>query len=154
MKNITKRLSLVLALILILSVLSPVAFGDETTQKTITILATSDLHGRIYPHDYALDAPDNDVGIAKAAAVIASVREEAENVILIDNGDTIQDNSAELFLDRDIHPMVEAMNMIGYDVWTIGNHEFNFGLDILQKNIDAFEGVVLSANTKHESTGD
>jgi 2',3'-cyclic-nucleotide 2'-phosphodiesterase/3'-nucleotidase len=154
MKNITKRLSLVLAIILIFSILSPVAFGDETTQKTITILATSDLHGRIYPHDYALDAPDSDVGIAKAAAVIASVREEAVNVIVIDNGDTIQDNSAELFHERDIHPMVEAMNMIGYDVWTLGNHEFNFGLDILEKNIEAFEGSALSANIKYESTGE
>lgn len=154
MKYFTKRLSLVLAIILIFSVFSPVVFGDESTQKTITILATSDLHGRIYPHDYALDAPDSDAGIAKAAAVISSVREEAVNVIVIDNGDTIQDNSAELFHDRDIHPMVEAMNIIGYDIWTIGNHEFNFGLDILQKNIDEFDGVALSANTKRESNGD
>ncbi len=154
MKFITKRLSLVLAIVLIFSILSPVAFGDESTQKTITILATSDLHGRIYPHDYALDAPDSDAGIAKAAAVINSIREEEENVIIIDNGDTIQDNSAELFHERDIHPMVEAMNLIEYDVWTLGNHEFNFGLDILEKNIEAFEGIVLSANTKYESTGE
>ncbi len=112
----------------------------------ITILQTSDMHGRIYPHDYALDAVDKDAGFAKIKTLIDIERAQNPNIILIDCGDTLQDNSAELFNGRDVHPMISVMNQLEYDVWTLGNHEFNFGLPFLEKNIKAFNGSVLSAN--------
>lgn len=74
------------------------------------------------------------------------------NNLLIDCGDTLQDNSADLFNAKDVHPMIQAMNLMGYDAWTLGNHEFNFGMDFLNKNIAGFEGDVLSANIYKEGT--
>ncbi len=86
-------------------------------------MQTSDLHGRIYPHDYATDSEDSDAGIAKIQTLIRAERDANPNNILMDCGDTVQDNSAELFNDLPVHPMVQAMNEMDYDVWAIGNHE-------------------------------
>ncbi len=147
-----KKLSLLLSLLLILMTLPVVAFGETAEETVITILGTSDLHGRIYPYEYATDSEDADAGLAKVATVVKTIRNENPNTLLFDCGDTLQDNSAELFNENPVHPMIEAMNLIGYDGWVVGNHEFNFGLDFLNKNIAAFEGDVLAANIYNEDT--
>lgn len=72
------------------------------------------------------------------------------DMILIDVGDTVQDNSADLFNDLDTHPMIQALNFMGFDIWVLGNHEFNFEKSFLDRNVLAFEGAVLSANIKEE----
>jgi 2',3'-cyclic-nucleotide 2'-phosphodiesterase/3'-nucleotidase len=121
-------------------------------EKVITILQTTDMHGRIYAYDYATDSLDNDAGLAKIATLIEKERENNPDVILIDCGDTIQDNSASLFHDLPVHPMIEVLNDLDYDIWVLGNHEFNFGLDIVEKNIKGFNGEVISANIYKENT--
>ncbi|MCK5779626.1 MAG: 5'-nucleotidase C-terminal domain-containing protein, partial [Psychrilyobacter sp.] len=126
---------------------------EELTEQTIAIAATADLHGRIYSYEYATDSVDADAGIAKVSTVIKQLREEHPNLILMDDGDTLQGNSAELFNDLEIHPMVEAMNTMGYDIWTLGNHEFNFGKEFIERNISNFDGTVLSANIKNQDDG-
>lgn len=123
-------------------------------ERVITILQTSDLHGRIYAYDYATDSPDSDAGLAKISSLIKRERELFPDAILIDCGDTIQDNSASLFHDLPLHPMIEVLNELDYDVWTLGNHEFNFGLDIVEKNIAGFNGAVLAANIYKEGSED
>lgn len=134
-------------LLVVLSIVTSLTLATLADAATkITILQTTDMHGRIYPHDYALDAEDQDAGFAKIKVLIDKERALNPNAILIDCGDTIQDNSAELFNGLPVHPMIRAMNMMNYDVWTLGNHEFNFELAFLEKNIKAFNGVVLSAN--------
>lgn len=129
--------------------------GEPTDQDTITIAvaATSDVHGRIYPYEYAIDAEDNDAGFSMTYPFIKDLREEYPNALVIDVGDTVQDNSAELFNDMDVHPMVECLNMMDYDVWVPGNHEFNFGLPFLERNFEAFEGRVVCANIKNVADG-
>lgn len=149
--TIRKSLALVLVLFMMMTTMTAGFAADE--QVTITVLQTTDMHGRIYAHDYAVDEADMDAGFAKIYTLIKAEREKSPNLLLFDTGDTVQDNSAELFNDRPVHPMVEAMNMMGYDLWTIGNHEFNFELDFLKKNIEAFEGTVLAANIYETSTG-
>jgi len=130
--------------------------GDELKipddAKKITILGTSDLHGRIYAYDYATDTVDKDAGLAKIQSIVKRERAIDPDALLIDMGDTVQDNSAELFNDLAVHPMVQAMNEMNYDIWTLGNHEFNFEKSFLDKNIAAFEGTVLSANIYQEGT--
>jgi 2',3'-cyclic-nucleotide 2'-phosphodiesterase/3'-nucleotidase len=126
---------------------------EDLTEQTIRIAATSDIHGRIYPYEYAIDEKDDDAGLAKASTIIKKLRAESPNMILMDDGDTLQDNSAELFNDLEVHPMVEAMNSMGYDIWTLGNHEFNFGMDFINRNIDHFDGTVLSSNIKNKKDG-
>ena len=129
---------------LVFSLLFSYVFAADNT--TITILGTADLHGRIYPHDYATDTVDSDTGLAKIATLVKQERAIDPDALLIDCGDTVQDNSAELFNDLPIHPMIEGLNFLNYDVWVIGNHEFNFEKVFLDKNVATFKNTVLSAN--------
>jgi 2',3'-cyclic-nucleotide 2'-phosphodiesterase (5'-nucleotidase family) len=126
---------------------------EELTEQTIRVAATSDVHGRIYPYDYAIGSKDTDAGLAKVSTIVNALREENPSMILMDDGDTVQDNSSELFNDLEVHPMVEAMNSIGYDIWTLGNHEFNFEKEFIERNISNFNGTVLSANIKNKKDG-
>ena len=96
------------------------------------------MHARIHPYDYYRDCPDEKTGLAKAAALIAEARAEAPNSVLLDNGDLIQgsplgDWAAEaLGAGRlKVHPMIAAMNALAYDAAAVGNHEFNYGLSVL-----------------------
>ncbi len=120
-------------------------FAEATDSKTITFLGTADLHGRIYPWEYAIDTAQ-EVGLAKVATVINEQRELDPELILVDTGDTIESNMINLFNDDEIHPMIKGFNFLNYDSWTLGNHEFNFGLDVLGNAISDFEGVALSSN--------
>ena len=112
----------------------------------IVILETSDLHGRLFSYDYAIDQVDSSAGLTKAATIIKEERAKNKNLILADNGDTVQDNNAELFNSMPVHPMIQGLNELKYDFWTLGNHEFNFEKEFLLKNIKGFKGQVLSAN--------
>jgi len=145
MKKSNVKISLLIVLMLVLTTFFNVAIADST-DTTITILQTSDLHGRIYAHDYATDSPDSDAGFAKIETLIKAEKAKNPDALLIDCGDTVQDNSAELFNDLPVHPMIQALNEMGYDIWSLGNHEFNFEKSFLDRNIAAFEGTVLSAN--------
>ena len=144
MKKQYKVLSIVLTLTLVFGLLLSYVFAADTT--TITILGTADLHGRIYPHDYATDTVDSDTGLAKIATLVKQERAIDPDALLVDCGDTVQDNSADLFNDLPIHPMIAGLNFLNYDVWTIGNHEFNYEKAFLEKNVATFENTVLSAN--------
>ena len=140
---------LFLVMTLVMGMLATPVMAADTADgnTTITILGTTDLHGRIYAHDYATDSGDSDAGLAKVQTVVKQQRALNPNVILLDCGDTVQDNSAELFNNEAIHPMIDVMNTMGYDAWTFGNHEFNFEKSFLEKNIATFNNAVLSANT-------
>ncbi len=108
--------------------------------------ATADVHGRIYPYDYAVTEEDADAGYAKTYAIVKELRADYPNMVLMDVGDTVQDNSAELFNDLETHPMVQAMNYMNCDIWVLGNHEFNFEKEFLVRNIKNFNGGVVTAN--------
>ena len=110
----------------------------------LQILATSDTHGRFLPWDYAANKADTSGSVAQQAAAIAQRR--TPSTIVVDAGDTIQGNSAELFLQDEMHPMSAGMNAIGYDVWVTGNHEFNFGMDTLKRVIAQQKAKVLVGN--------
>ena len=145
-KNLRNLVSVMLMLMMLLTLFIPSTLYAADESVKITILGTSDLHGRIYPYEYAIGAEVPASGFAKVATVVKKVRQEEPNTILVDCGDTIQDNMAELFNDAPLHPMVKAMNMIGYDTWTLGNHEFNFGMDLTNRSIKGFKGTVLGGN--------
>lgn len=113
-------------------------------QMDLQILATSDTHGRFLPWDYAANKADTSGSVAQQAAAIAQRR--TPSTIVVDAGDTIQGNSAELFLQDEMHPMSAGMNAIGYDVWVTGNHEFNFGMDTLKRVIAQQKAKVLVGN--------
>jgi 2',3'-cyclic-nucleotide 2'-phosphodiesterase/3'-nucleotidase len=122
---------------------------------TVTVLATTDLHGNLYPIDYVTDRPAAR-GLAKLATLIRAAEAENPNHLLIDCGDTIQGSPLEFVYQTAVRtgnsaardPMMLAMNMLGYDAMAVGNHEYNFGL----KNLNAARAAAnfpwLSANTE------
>jgi 2',3'-cyclic-nucleotide 2'-phosphodiesterase (5'-nucleotidase family) len=124
------------------------SFVPERVQ--ITILGTTDLHGNIDPIDYYTNKPDNR-GLAKVATLIKRARNEHPNVLLIDSGDTIQGSPLESFHGRKNNqppdPMMLVMNSLNYDAMTVGNHEYNFGLKVLEKARSEANFPWLSANT-------
>ncbi len=144
-----KAYVLLLGLVVLLALFSFTAVQAENQVK-ITILGTSDLHGRLYPWDYAIDTEDPGSGLAKVATVVKQVRAENPHTILVDNGDTVQDNMAELFNDEKVHPMIQALNELHYDTWTPGNHEFNFGMDFFNRCVNGSKATVLAANLYRE----
>ncbi len=116
---------------------------------TVTILGSSDVHGHFLPWDYASDTEDLSGSFAQISTVVKEIRQENPNTILLDCGDTIQDNSVEQFNGAPVHPMVAAMNAMGYDAWEMGNHEFNFGLPVLAHVTAPFKGTLLCGNVYH-----
>jgi 2',3'-cyclic-nucleotide 2'-phosphodiesterase / 3'-nucleotidase len=129
------------------------SFTPERVQ--ITILGTTDLHGNINPIDYYTNKPDNR-GLAKVATLIKRVRKEQPNVVLVDSGDTIQGSPLESFHGRKNNqppdPMMLVMNSLNYDSMTVGNHEYNFGLKVLEKARGEATFPWLSANTYETAT--
>ena len=115
-----------------------------TEVSDLQILATSDLHGKFYPWTYGTDSEDLSGSMTQLSTAVSALR--TENSLLVDAGDTVQDNYASLFLGEDVHPMIAAMNAIGYDVWVTGNHEYNYGMDNLKKVIGTMEAKVLVGN--------
>lgn len=114
----------------------------------LQILATSDLHGKFVPWDYALNEESKSGSMAQLATAIKALRND--NTLLVDAGDTIQDNSADIFLSEDVHPMILAMNALDYDVWVTGNHEYNYGMDLLKTVIATQKAKTLVGNVLGE----
>lgn len=117
----------------------------------LRILCTTDLHGHVWPFDYQTDRPAPGRGIAALANMIATARSEAANTLLFDCGDILQGTAladwaaspAAAGLD---HPMMQSMNHIGYDAATLGNHDFNYGLDALALAISSAKFPIVGSN--------
>jgi 2',3'-cyclic-nucleotide 2'-phosphodiesterase/3'-nucleotidase len=106
----------------------------------LRLLGVTDLHANLYPYDYYRDRPDASVGLARAASLIADARSEAPNCLLFDNGDSLQGTPlgdvAARAIAADpgaIHPVIAAMNRLDYAAATLGNHDFNYGLEVLER---------------------
>ncbi|WP_370511689.1 bifunctional UDP-sugar hydrolase/5'-nucleotidase [Brevibacillus sp. AG162] len=132
-----------------MGIAAPVKAAETPTK--ITLLGTSDIHGRFMPWDYALDGPNQNGSMTQLFTMIKEIRKENPNTVLLDAGDSIQDNSAELFNDQPQSPVMVAMNEMNYDAWAFGNHEFNFGLDVLDKVSSQYKGAVLAGNIYKEN---
>jgi 2',3'-cyclic-nucleotide 2'-phosphodiesterase/3'-nucleotidase len=114
---------------------APAHAADGPVVK-LRLLETSDLHTFDEDYDYFRDQPDETVGLTKVASLIRKARAEVKNLLLFDNGDIIQGNPLADYVALPgnfpadgIHPTIRAMNTLGYDAATVGNHEFNYGVD-------------------------
>ena len=122
----------------------------------LRLLETSDLHMFVYDFDYYRNRPDNTVGLSKVATLIQAARAEFRNTMLFDNGDIIQGNPLGDYEARpgtlkpgEVHPMFAAMNLLGYDCATLGNHEFNYGLPFLEQALSGANFPFICANLAH-----
>lgn len=127
-----KRLfSLVLVFALIL--LSANLFAEGYREPYhLVILATSDMHGNVWGYSYEDNAETNNNGMARVYEYVTEMREQFPDLLLIDGGDTIQGTIMTDDLANKSpwseHPIISAMNYMGYDAMTLGNHEFNWGI--------------------------
>ena len=133
-------------------ILGSMLFAKEVDIK---ILGTSDVHGRISPWDYSTDMKDYSGGYAQISTLVKDYRKTNDNIILVDLGDSIQDNGIEKFNDifykENKHPIMQIYNTMGYDMIVPGNHEFNFGMDFLDRAFSQFSGDILAANVYTKS---
>jgi len=141
--------------------------GHGPQTYTFTVLGTSDTHGNVYNWDYYKDAEyddsaHNDVGVAKLAALIKSIRADRSiTTMVLDAGDTIQGTPLATYYAKqepitetgEKHPMARAMNVLHYDAVTLGNHEFNYGLPLLNLWIRQLGFPALAANAVSVKTG-
>lgn len=146
LKQTAFQLLLCLALVLALFSATP-ALAKETT---LTIVATSDLHGHVMPIDYFTGKTD-DGGLAQIATIVKRLSAGSPNFLLIDDGDTIEGGNSTLpyhyqFDPKAKNPMAVAMNLLPYASMTVGNHEFNYGLDVLNKFKGELNFPLISAN--------
>lgn len=139
--------------------LHPYSVRAGTGQAHLRIMETTDLHVHVYPYDYYSDKAVDTVGLARTAAHINAIRAEATNSLLLDNGDFLQGNPMGDYIayergmkQGDTHPVINALNTVGIEASTLGNHEFNYGLDFLMKSIAGANFPIVSANVA-TSTG-
>jgi 2',3'-cyclic-nucleotide 2'-phosphodiesterase (5'-nucleotidase family) len=135
---------------LLLALFVSVGAQQPNSRVHITIIGTTDLHGNILPKDYYTGKPDAR-GLAKAATIIRKARQENPNLLLLDSGDTIQGTPLEYYHNKKNNqppdPMMLIMSALHYDAMAVGNHEYNFGLPVLEKARREATFPWLSANT-------
>ena len=133
-----------------LASLVPAALAAGTGETHITIIGTSDTHGNIWGYSYEDNAESTNNGMARLYTYIQQVRAENPNTILIDAGDDIQGTimTDDLYnkTPEEPHPVIAAMNYMGYDAMTLGNHEFNWGIPTMQAILSQADFPVLAAN--------
>ncbi|WP_072314331.1 bifunctional metallophosphatase/5'-nucleotidase [Agrococcus sp. Marseille-P2731] len=152
------------ALALVPATAAAAAPGDPVE---LTILSTTDTHGHVLNWDYFANAPypaGEELGLARAGTVIEQVRAERgdDSVLLFDNGDAIQGTPLTYLTGLrepvtetgDTHPMAAAFNALDYDAQVVGNHEYNYGLDLLETYDAQLDAPLLGANAVDAATAE
>lgn len=134
---------------------------EVSTTVDLRIMETTDLHVHLHPYDYYTDCPNPDLGLSRLSELVDIARQQVPNCLLFDNGDFLQGTPVGDFFAYDsavargdLHPVMEAMNALRYDAITLGNHEFNYGLDFLSKSIAQASFPVVSANILSKTGAD
>lgn len=139
-----------IALALSAAFVACIALPARAEQVELTVLFTSDMHAHVLPSDDVREKPARG-SIAQAATLITRIRGERPNTIVLDGGDAIQgtplSHYALIASGADgVDPTIAAMNLIGYDAAVLGNHEFNYGLDVLRRSLGQSRFPWLAAN--------
>jgi 2',3'-cyclic-nucleotide 2'-phosphodiesterase/3'-nucleotidase len=155
MKSITRRRALQSGAAAAALLAAPRFASAAGPLVRLRILETTDLHVNVFPYDYYRDAADDTVGLARTASLVKAARAEARNSLLFDNGDLIQGSPMGDYTayrrgvkKGDTHPMVAAMNVLNYDCGTVGNHEFNYGLEFMHNALGTARFPIVCANVE------
>ena len=139
--------------------LHPFSARAAAGQAHLRLIETTDIHVNLLPYDYYADKPNDTMGLSRTATLIAAARAEASNSILLDNGDLLQGSPMGDYIayDRgmkegDVHPIMKGMNVLDYQCATLGNHEFNYGLDFLAKALAGAKFPFVCANLVNGTT--
>ncbi len=119
-------------------------------EKHITILHTNDVHSHIEPFPASHSRAANQGGVARRATLIQAIRRENTNTLLFDAGDIFQGTPYFNFYGGELE--FKLMSMLNYDAATIGNHDFDNGIDGLYAQLPYAEFDFLSANYDFSNT--
>jgi 2',3'-cyclic-nucleotide 2'-phosphodiesterase (5'-nucleotidase family) len=124
--------------------------ASPAERAALTVLFTSDMHANVLPFDDVREKPMNG-SVAQVATLVARVRRESARTVVLDGGDAIQGTPLGYYAigatgASGPDPTVAAMNLVGYDAAVLGNHEFNFGLDVLRRSVEQSHFRWLAAN--------
>ena len=117
----------------LLIVVAAVAAACAPRERTVVLLSTNDMHAKIQH-------------FPKLASAVAACRDTAQLVVLVDAGDRWTGNAYVDMTPTPGMPMIALMNRLGYDVATLGNHEFDHGQAFLGRMIDSMDFEVVCAN--------
>lgn len=136
--------------------------GGPQSSGLLRILATTDLHSNLLSHDYYADRPDPGVGLSRVASLIAQARKQVHSVggaaVLLDNGDALQGapiGESRLSAQRETvgksaasapHPLMSAFSVLSYDAIGLGNHDFNYGIPVLEQILQDAPCPVICSN--------
>lgn len=116
----------------------------------LTILHTNDQHSRIEPFDFSYTRNPNQGGFARRAALIQKIRKEENNVLLLDSGDIFQGTPYFNFFGGELE--FKLMSMMGYDASTMGNHDFDNGLEGFKKVLPNAKFPFICSNYDFKNT--
>lgn len=123
----------------------------------LRILATTDIHMHIFAYDYYADRVSERFGLISLQVGIDAQKATATNSLLFDNGDSLQGNPMAEYLagpgrvlHRKSHPMIAAMNALGYDAACVGNHDFSYGIEFLRQTLPQARFPFTAANIRHD----
>ncbi|MEH7436953.1 bifunctional 2',3'-cyclic-nucleotide 2'-phosphodiesterase/3'-nucleotidase [Neobacillus drentensis] len=153
---------LVSVLVIIGQLLPTRAFAQKPESTVqLRLLGTTDLHVFLANYDYYQTKQDDKVGLVKTATLIKQARNEVKNSLLFDNGDEIQGNPLGDYVAKvkglkagEVHPVYRLFNLLGYDATTVGNHEFNYGLDYLNETLNDAKMPLVNANVVKAGTNE
>jgi 5'-nucleotidase len=123
---------------------------DDPDFVNITILHTNDVHSRVEP--FPMDGGRNQGkgGVAKRAAIIENIRAQQKNVLLLDAGDIFQGTPYFNFFAGELE--MKLMSALRYDAGTIGNHDFDAGIEGFEKQLKFANFPILNANYTLDDT--
>ncbi|MEH7413733.1 bifunctional 2',3'-cyclic-nucleotide 2'-phosphodiesterase/3'-nucleotidase [Neobacillus drentensis] len=160
-KNINRYSKLAATALILSTIVSPsipykAKAAETANAATLRILETTDLHDAAMAYDYYQDTSNGiNYGLSKTATLIQQARAEVDpsNSMLFDAGDLLQGNPMADYVakvnplkDDEVHPMFKAMSLLNYDGGIVGNHEFNYGLDFLDKTLEHAPYPIVNAN--------
>ncbi|HKL79869.1 MAG TPA: metallophosphoesterase, partial [Mobilitalea sp.] len=137
------------------------AARKETETVDMRIIGTTDLHGQLNSKDYEQGVDYNNGGLARVMDLIAQTKGELpqENTLTVDAGDVLFDYTTEYIFSEnqeEIQPIYRAMARIGYDAITLGNHDFDYGYDYIQRQLtgSGLKDITVVSNVTESKTGD
>lgn len=130
---------------------SPISFDEfdimKPMKKMMRVFITTDVHGTLKSSSYS-DFSDKQQGLGRYLTAIKEAREKGD-ILVLDNGDILQGSPLLTYFQKQVrqpHLMAQALNLIEVDFFNLGNHDFNYGLEILTQFLGDLKAPCLTSN--------
>jgi 5'-nucleotidase len=149
LKNKKRSIMLIKSMLVLFFIV--ISFNASATDKIkLVILHTNDTHSQVEPTEMSSLKTSNMGGYARRMGIISKIRNEEKNLLLLDAGDFSQGTPYFNFFNGRIE--IDAYNKMKYDAITLGNHEFDNGVDTLAMILGKAQFPVISSNYELDKT--